>query len=324
MPNVKALVVDDLPTNLQVVRGLLMPYGLAVDTAASGREAIDMAKAGDYDIVLMDHMMPEMDGVEALAVIRKIEGYSNIPVIALTANALVGMMEFYLEHGFEGYLSKPIDPQELDEVLKRWVDLKEKSEEKKEERTGNKRQGMSDNSSFFNLNFSLELESQRLDMLRHYRASFENVREEDYQSKFDSAYFARFTALVESLALTDGLEKQAALLAEAGRRGDARTIRETIPAFCDTLRKQQEEGQNAGIGDLQEILPRLKTALLAGETEPVEAIIKEMGKVKLPSAGRELYIRLYELLLTGETEEALKLIDLQLFDLKLFNGEQHD
>ena len=78
LPNSNVLVVDDLPTNLLVARGLLKPYGLQVDTVLSGQEAVEMFKAKDYDIVLMDHMMPEMDGVEALAALRTIEGDASL------------------------------------------------------------------------------------------------------------------------------------------------------------------------------------------------------------------------------------------------------
>jgi CheY-like chemotaxis protein len=117
MPGAKILVVDDMRVNLQIMLGLLTHYGLQVDTAASGREAVEKAEAGQYDLIFMDHMMPEMDGIEASAIIHKIEGYTNTPIIALTANDMQGMKEFYLENGFQDYLSKPINPETLYKVL---------------------------------------------------------------------------------------------------------------------------------------------------------------------------------------------------------------
>jgi signal transduction histidine kinase/DNA-binding response OmpR family regulator len=126
MPYGKVLVVDDLPVNLQIARGLLEPYGLLVDTAESGQKAIELIKAENprYDLVFMDHMMPEMDGIEAVRIIREeadSEYGKNVPIIALTANALVGNIEMFLSKGFNGFISKPVDIFQLDEALNKFV-----------------------------------------------------------------------------------------------------------------------------------------------------------------------------------------------------------
>jgi CheY-like chemotaxis protein len=121
---VRVLVVDDVDINLEVARGLLEPYGLLVDTALSGKEAIEKIRTGEprYDMVLMDHMMPEMDGIEAVRIIRSeidSDYARNIPIVALTANALAGNAEMFLEKGFNGFISKPIDIKALDGLLKK-------------------------------------------------------------------------------------------------------------------------------------------------------------------------------------------------------------
>jgi CheY-like chemotaxis protein/anti-sigma regulatory factor (Ser/Thr protein kinase) len=126
MPYGKALVVDDLETNLDVMKGLLMPYGLQVDTVSSGREAIERIRVEEvrYDLVFMDHMMPEMDGVEAVRIIRNEIGspYARqVPIIALTANAVEGNREMFLNSGFNDFISKPIDIKRLDMVLNQWI-----------------------------------------------------------------------------------------------------------------------------------------------------------------------------------------------------------
>jgi PAS domain S-box-containing protein len=131
MPYGRVLIVDDVETNLDVARGLILPYGLAIDCASSGREAIEKIRAiGDkpeskkYDVVFMDHMMPGMDGIEAVRIIRNEidSGYArSIPIIALTANALKGNEDMFLSHGFNAYISKPIDIFQLDTVLNTWV-----------------------------------------------------------------------------------------------------------------------------------------------------------------------------------------------------------
>jgi CheY-like chemotaxis protein len=122
----KVLVVDDVPTNLDVARGLMLPYGLTIDFAGSGKEAIEKIRKEEilYDIVFMDHMMPDMDGIEATRIIRNEIGtkYSRtVPIIALTANALTGNREMFLANGFNDFLPKPIDIEQLDIILNQWV-----------------------------------------------------------------------------------------------------------------------------------------------------------------------------------------------------------
>ncbi|MCL1880902.1 MAG: ATP-binding protein [Oscillospiraceae bacterium] len=120
-PNGRVLIVDDLETNIYVASGLIKPYKLKeIDRAFSGAECLDKIKSGKvYDIIFMDHMMPEMDGIEALRAIRK-TGYKH-PVVVLTANATRNAKEMFLEAGFDAFVSKPIDPYLLDEVLNKYI-----------------------------------------------------------------------------------------------------------------------------------------------------------------------------------------------------------
>jgi CheY-like chemotaxis protein len=131
MPYAKVLVVDDVPINLNVARGLLKPYGMGVDCVSSGFDAITAIRdeKAHYDAVFMDHMMPEMDGVETVRIIREKIGSDyakNVPIIALTADAVVGKREMFLSSGFQDFLSKPIDVRDMDAVLNRWVRDKQK------------------------------------------------------------------------------------------------------------------------------------------------------------------------------------------------------
>jgi signal transduction histidine kinase/CheY-like chemotaxis protein len=122
-PDARILVVDDIHTNLVVTSGLLAIYKSHVDTCTSGAAAISMLQSKNYDIVFMDHMMPEMDGIEATRTIRAMEGdyYRKLPIIALTANAIIGMKEMFLSNGFNDYLSKPIEVSKLDNALTTWI-----------------------------------------------------------------------------------------------------------------------------------------------------------------------------------------------------------
>ena len=120
LTGLKALVVDDEPMNLVVATGLLKDYGIIVDTADSGKEAVKKFEDGDYDVIYMDHMMPEMDGVEAMKLIRQTADatYRNPVIIALTANALSGAREMFMKEGFDGFVAKPINIGEFERVMK--------------------------------------------------------------------------------------------------------------------------------------------------------------------------------------------------------------
>jgi len=122
LPSGKVLVVDDIEINLYVVREMLLPYGLQVDTVTSGAQAIEKIKQNDYDLIFMDHVMPIMDGIETTREIRKMDQkYGKIPIIALTANVIFSEKDMYLANGFSGFISKPLSMHELDAVLREWM-----------------------------------------------------------------------------------------------------------------------------------------------------------------------------------------------------------
>jgi signal transduction histidine kinase/CheY-like chemotaxis protein len=121
-PQTNILVVDDVSTNLEVAKGMLEPYGINVDCVTCGALAVEAIRkeTKHYDLLFMDHMMPEMDGVEATHIIRNeidSDYARRIPIVALTANATKGAAEMFLANGFDAFVSKPIDPKVLDEVL---------------------------------------------------------------------------------------------------------------------------------------------------------------------------------------------------------------
>jgi len=130
-PEANVLIVDDINTNLKVARGLLAPYKMMVDLCNSGEEAIEAVTSKRYDIVFMDHRMPGMDGIEATGYIRalgrKDKYYKDLPIVALTSNAVSGVEEHFLLNGFSDFLSKPIDTVKLNTILGKWI-AKEKQE----------------------------------------------------------------------------------------------------------------------------------------------------------------------------------------------------
>ena len=119
----RVLVVDDIPINVKVAMALLRVYGFKIDQATSGPEAIELCKKNTYDMIFMDHMMPEMDGIEATKIIRSEckDTSGQAIIIALTANAIQGAKEEYLANGFDDFLSKPFERHQLHEMLEKWI-----------------------------------------------------------------------------------------------------------------------------------------------------------------------------------------------------------
>jgi CheY-like chemotaxis protein len=118
--------VDDISINLLVAEGLLAPYQMQIDSCISGEEAISLTEKNHYNLILMDHLMPCMNGIETVVKIRAMEEKrqeksNRIPIVALTADAIVGMKEMFLENGFDDYLSKPIEISTMNVIIKKWV-----------------------------------------------------------------------------------------------------------------------------------------------------------------------------------------------------------
>ena len=180
MPYGRILVVDDVEMNIYVAKGLMAPYKLQVDSAISGFAAIDKIESGnEYDIIFMDHMMPQMDGMETTKRLRQM-GYSK-PIVALTANALVGQSNLFIENGFDDFISKPIDTRNLNQLLNRLVRDVQPSNAADEENAYSssfeeflETSGMSDNlnvefarcQKYFIRDYSLALENGDMEQVR--------------------------------------------------------------------------------------------------------------------------------------------------------------
>lgn len=120
-PEARLLVVDDNALNRKVVASLLKDTQMTIDEAGDGEECIHMLEKSSYDLIFLDHMMPNMDGVETLHTIREKHICDDIPVIALTANAVVGMREYYLNEGFSDFLTKPVFSRNLEKMILKWL-----------------------------------------------------------------------------------------------------------------------------------------------------------------------------------------------------------
>lgn len=122
-PEAKVLLVDDSEMNLKVAIGLLQPMQLQIDKALNGQQAVEMVQQKQYDLVLMDHMMPVMDGIEATKIIRQLEGehYQKLPIIALSANAILEARQKFMEAGMNDFAAKPIETKEIFNKIAKWL-----------------------------------------------------------------------------------------------------------------------------------------------------------------------------------------------------------
>ncbi|MDR0709661.1 MAG: response regulator, partial [Spirochaetaceae bacterium] len=188
-PTARVLIVDDIPTNLKVAQGLLLPYNMLVDTCTTGSVSIELLKKNEYDLVFMDHMMPGMDGIEVTAAIRawekekaaaspgEISSSWRTPIIALTANAISGMKEMFLQKGFNDYLAKPIEMIKLHEILEKWIPREKQIKEKQgHEPDTNSHAGIFDGKTVAGIDLAAGMERYTeglvyLEILRSYAAS---------------------------------------------------------------------------------------------------------------------------------------------------------
>lgn len=200
-PDASILVVDDVPVNLKVFCGLLKDTMIQIDTAASGRECLRKIRSGTYDLIFLDHMMPDLDGIETLKLIKEMteSKKKNTPIIMLTANAIIGAKEEYLQKGFDDYLSKPIQRNKLMKLIRQYLPdelilTQEKLQEQQEDRP------LIDRIDFLNTELGLSFYGGDTDF---YLEIVEAVLEADYSRKIQAFYdtqdWHNYQILVHSL-----------------------------------------------------------------------------------------------------------------------------
>jgi CheY-like chemotaxis protein/anti-sigma regulatory factor (Ser/Thr protein kinase) len=263
LPYAQVLVVDDVATNLDVARGMMLPYHLRIDCVTSGQEAVDRIKkaAVKYDAIFMDHMMPEMDGIMAVDIIRNqidTEYARNVPIIALTANAIIGNEEMFLSSGFQDYLTKPIDMSKLDAILNKWVRNPEKEKTMPEEIKAETKQAPARESQSFaacsveGLDVTEGLarfsnrEATYIRILKSFVKSFpamlEEVRKLQNQLVREDAELEPYTIKIHGIKGAcrgigaNPLGKMAEELEMASRSGNRERITEKSPAFYDAAK----------------------------------------------------------------------------------------
>jgi signal transduction histidine kinase/CheY-like chemotaxis protein len=333
----RLLIVDDIVTNLNVAAGLLALYQMNIVTCTSGKEAITLVKKDAFDIIFMDHMMPEMDGIETVRRIRALGGsFKKIPIVALTANAVSGMREMFLAAGFNDYLSKPIEILKLDEIMARWV-------------PAGKKVIKGDDAAKAVENFSSELLNGDFQSLTKGGVDVQKGivmtggTEEGYRSVLGYFYkdvemrlpcFAKVPLEKDLLSFTTNahalksasasigakaVSEDAAQLEAAGNKADIQTIEEVLPAFygrlskladCikEVLEKDESASDETDTALFTSMLHDLKTALSANDMRETNRIIMELENMPLSGKDQKTAIALSDYVLLGDYDEAISVL----------------
>ena len=297
MPYGRVLVVDDVKSNLFVARGLLALYGLHIDAVDSGEEAVKKIEEGkEYDIIFMDHMMPIMDGIEAAKIIRSM-GYDR-PIVALTANALVGQAELFMKNGFNGFIPKPIDSRKMNDILNEFIRDKKppevveaaRQEQKKKDPKGKedvkeKKTNITELEKFFLIDAK-----NAVNKLEQVCA---NIKAPD--GKDIELYEINVHSMKSALANIGetGLSEKARGLEQAAKEKNLELITSETPVFLDALKsiieklssaKNKDDAQISGedTAYLREKLLEIKSSCEASDKKAAKKTVKDLKQKTWP------------------------------------------
>jgi len=320
MPYGSVLVVDDVDTNLYVAKGLLVPYGLKIDTANSGKTAIEKIKSGNiYDIIFMDHMMPEMDGIEAVKIIRGM-GYDQ-PVVALTANAVSGQANTFIENGFDDFISKPIDIRQMNNLLNKLIRDKQSLEtlEAARKTAVAEKDQVLDNiaSDSYLKEIFINDAKKSLAVLSAVIAKNKSINKNDIKSFVIHTHGMK-TALanVGKMDLLPAAQK----LEQSGRSEDIDIIVSETPAFLKSLQEFMEKlsreiSESENIKEeadrllLHKELLAVKKACIEYDEETADKTVTELRKNTWSNKDKELLVKIAENILHSDFDETVILID---------------
>ncbi len=332
-PTASVLVVDDNSVNLKVAQGLMKPYSFKIETAMNGLEAVELIKKNVYDVIFMDHMMPVMDGIDATVTIRKLEGdyFKNVPIIALTANAILGTKELFIREGMNDFLAKPIETTKLNDILLKWIP-KEKQEFTKIAaqavaviETDIKIKNIDVDHGINLLGGSVE---NYVDIIRTYYSDGLKKQSqilEMYQDRDINAFRTEVHAIKSASASIGALQlSDAALRLEQAAidfdlafidsnveffLDDFNHILEAIRDFLGTLQVEDEDKAKGEIAFIKEQLPNLEEAIQLVEITKIENILGQLIEFDWGEQVSSLLKTIEEHISSYEYDEALPLID---------------
>ena len=324
MPYGSVLVVDDVKSNLFVARGLLALYGLKIDAVDSGEKAINKIKDGNvYDIIFMDHLMPVMDGIEATKIIRGMD--YNYPIVALTANAIVGQAELFIQNGFNSFISKPIDSHKLNDVLNEFIrdkktpEIVEAARRQQLKKQGNGKESLKQkNEKISELeNFFLIDAKNVVNNLEKIYANINALGEKEIES-----YEINVHSMKSALANIGEtkVSNTAYELEQAAKNKNLEVMSKETPAFLDKLKSlieklsSEKDSSSANISDedaafLKEKLPELKTACEKSNKKAAKAAIKDLKQKKWPHKINEVLDELSSNILHSDFDKAVTIVE---------------
>jgi signal transduction histidine kinase/CheY-like chemotaxis protein len=334
-PDARILIVDDIATNLRVAAELMAPYNMNIDTCQNGAEAVHLVKQNRYDLIFMDHMMPEMDGLEATTLIRNLGDpgedayYRNLPIIALTANAISGQREMFLKNGIDDFLAKPIEMKKLNGILEKWIPRKKRVEVSEKPESPDKIrppdiEGIDVDAGIVNVGGSGAAYLRILTVF--YRDANERIAQ--IQEAVDSGNIALYTTLVHALksasrsigALDFG--DFAAEMESAGKKQDITLIHEKTEKLLEDLKTITEnisaalDQNTANIPEPADLsamhLDKLKDALVTMNIEAVNRLISEYMSMPMDAKTKETINEINQDILLFEYDKAIEKIDLLL------------
>ncbi len=333
-PEAEVLVVDDNSVNLTVVQGLLNPLDMKIETALSGKEAVNKITNKKYDIIFMDHMMPEMDGVETTRVIRRMLGENGqVPIIALTANAVDGTRELFISEGMDDFVTKPIELRIIISKLKKWLPKEKIIREKKEK--SNNIQSDGKNDAIIQIT-GLDVQSAmkllgREELFWSVLKEYYRVIEKKYaliKEYEQNEQWKNYTVEVHGLKSASRqvganlLAEEAEQMEEAGNREDAALIHKTTPGMLEryikykdilkpyfTKKNTEQGGRQVDIKKLKEFFARMETALDNLDTDDMEEVICDMEKYSYSKEDKEYFEKLKNAVEDIDTEQCEEILN---------------
>ncbi|MBP0957613.1 MAG: PocR ligand-binding domain-containing protein [Oscillospiraceae bacterium] len=314
-PDAHVLIVDDNPINLTVACGIIEPLKMQVDTANGASEAIEKVKKLKYDIVFMDHMMPGVDGVETTHIIRRlIVGYENVPIIALTANAIGGTKEMFIQEGMNDFVAKPIEVSDIVAMIRKWLP-KEKIIPAVSEKAAPPAQSNTNTLVIEGLNTKQALsllgsEKLYMQILREYYLSIDK-RAAIITGALEKSDIKGYTIEVHSLKSTskqlgaDALAELAARLEKAGNELDVDLIlAKTSDLIAHFLRYKDilaplfpelsgnTEAAAADLSVVSMLLDSMNEALEAMDTLAMDEVLEKMSEYSFTPAQTQCFEKL--------------------------------
>uniref|UniRef100_UPI0025E99473 response regulator n=1 Tax=Butyrivibrio sp. TaxID=28121 RepID=UPI0025E99473 len=342
-PDAKVLVVDDTPMNLTVVKGLLKATRIQVDTADSGKETLKKVQEQKYDIIFIDHRMPEMDGLETLAAMKELEGNLNegVPCIALTANAGSGAREEYINAGFDDYIAKPIKSELLESMIRDYLPDEKILEADETDNGEDTDKGSDDASTSLDADDPLR-KIQGIDLTEAIKncGSIEVLREviNNYYSSIDKEAsniesfvkdkdFRNYTVTVHALKSSSRLigamelSKMAAYLEKCGNDENEDEIVAKTSELLELYRSYKEK-LGVAIEEVpeDEVLPEIpedelvqafsdiKELIEAYDYDTADGIIKMLAGYSIPKVYKDKYDKVKELIIAVDRESLLSIL----------------